>query len=78
MTVWGIDEDDDRQRPVIRRVFAYMPLEHTENTGMQDRCVTPLALFAAGITQALWGNPPLCSQASGRDHAHGPLYASPR
>jgi uncharacterized protein (DUF924 family) len=44
LAVWGIDEGHDRQLPPIQRVFAYMPLEHAENAGMQDRCV---ALFEA-------------------------------
>jgi uncharacterized protein (DUF924 family) len=40
----GIDEGFDRLLPPIQRVFAYMPLEHAENSGLQQRCV---ALFEA-------------------------------
>jgi uncharacterized protein (DUF924 family) len=42
LALWGIEEDYDRQLPSIQRVFAYMPLEHAEDAGLQDRCV---ALF---------------------------------
>lgn len=38
----GIEEGFDRQLPPIQRVFAYMPLEHAEDMGLQRRCV---ALF---------------------------------
>jgi uncharacterized protein (DUF924 family) len=44
LAAWGIDEGYDLQLPAIQRVFAYMPLEHAEDAGMQDRCV---ALFEA-------------------------------
>jgi uncharacterized protein (DUF924 family) len=40
----GIEEGFDRQLPAIQRVFAYMPLEHAEDRGLQRRCV---ALFEA-------------------------------
>lgn len=42
LAVWGIEEGFDRQLPPIQRVFAYMPLEHAEDIGLQRRCV---ALF---------------------------------
>lgn len=38
----GIEEGFDRQLPPIQRVFAYMPLEHAEDIGLQRRCT---ALF---------------------------------
>ncbi len=40
----GIERGDDLRLPPLRRVFAYMPLEHAEDAGTQARCV---ALFAA-------------------------------
>lgn len=59
LAVWGIEEGFDRQLPPIQRVFAYMPLEHAEDTGMQRRCV---ALFES-----------MCESlpAQGRDHYTG-------
>jgi uncharacterized protein (DUF924 family) len=42
LALWGIEQGYDRQLPAIQRVFAYMPLEHAEDAGLQDRCV---ALF---------------------------------
>jgi len=38
----GIDRGDDRELPPLRRVFAYLPLEHAEDKGLQQRSV---ALF---------------------------------
>jgi uncharacterized protein (DUF924 family) len=35
----GIEEGFDRQLPAIQRVFAYMPLEHAEDMGLQQRAV---------------------------------------
>jgi uncharacterized protein (DUF924 family) len=40
LALWGIEEGFDRQLPAIERVFAYMPLEHAENTALQQRSVT--------------------------------------
>lgn len=40
----GIDRGEDRQLPVLQRVFAYLPLEHAEDSVLQRRSV---ALFAA-------------------------------
>ena len=42
LALWGVKEGFDRQLPPIQRVFAYMPLEHAENIGLQRHCV---ALF---------------------------------
>lgn len=38
----GIEEGFDRQLPPIQRVFAYMPLEHAEDIGLQQRCIALL------------------------------------
>jgi uncharacterized protein (DUF924 family) len=35
----GIKEGFDRQLPALQRVFAYMPLEHAEDIGLQQRSV---------------------------------------
>lgn len=40
----GIARGDDQRVPVSQRAFAYLPLEHAEDLGLQHRCV---ALFAA-------------------------------
>lgn len=40
LAVSGIEEGFDRQLPAIQRVFAYMPLEHAEDIGLQRRAVT--------------------------------------
>jgi len=40
----GIAEGFDRRLPPLQRVFAYLPLEHAENEGLQQRSV---ALFEA-------------------------------
>jgi uncharacterized protein (DUF924 family) len=45
----GIEEGFDRQLPPIQRVFAYMPLEHAEDRGLQQRSV---ALFEALCNEA--------------------------
>lgn len=39
IVVSGLEEDFDRQLPPIQRVFAYMPLQHAEDIGLQRRCV---------------------------------------
>ncbi|HTC26958.1 DUF924 family protein [Dyella sp.] len=39
VVVSGLDEGFDRQLPPIQRVFAYMPLQHAEDIGLQHRCV---------------------------------------
>ena len=44
LALWGIEEGFDRQLPPIQRVFAYIPLEHAEDRGLQQHCV---ALFEA-------------------------------
>ena len=35
----GLSRGDDRQLPAIRRVFAYLPLEHAEDPALQRRSV---------------------------------------
>ncbi|MEO6799611.1 MAG: DUF924 family protein [Rhodanobacter sp.] len=40
----GLDDGFDQALPPLRRVFAYLPLEHAENMGLQQRAV---ALFEA-------------------------------
>ena len=35
----GIDRGEDRQLPALRRVFAYLPLEHAEDSALQRRSV---------------------------------------
>jgi uncharacterized protein (DUF924 family) len=39
IVVSGVEEGFDRQLPPIQRVFAYMPLEHAEDIGLQQRSV---------------------------------------
>jgi Uncharacterized protein conserved in bacteria len=45
----GIARGDDRQLPPLRRVFAYLPLEHAEDKALQQRSV---ALFEALCAEA--------------------------
>lgn len=45
----GLDDAFDQALPPLQRVFAYLPLEHAENMGLQQRCV---ALFEALHSQA--------------------------
>ena len=40
----GLDDGFDQTLPPLQRVFAYLPLEHAEDTGLQQRSV---ALFEA-------------------------------
>lgn len=40
----GLDDGFDQSLPSLQRVFAYLPLEHAENLGLQQRSV---ALFEA-------------------------------
>lgn len=35
----GIDDGHDQQLPLFGRTFLYMPLEHSEELGHQERCV---------------------------------------
>ncbi|GLQ90924.1 DUF924 family protein [Dyella flagellata] len=44
LALWGIEEGFDLCLPPLQRVFAYLPLEHAEDIGLQQRCV---ALFEA-------------------------------
>lgn len=39
MVVSGLEEGFDRELPPIQRVFAYMPLQHAEDIGLQRRSV---------------------------------------
>ena len=39
IVVSGLEEGFDRQLLPIQRVFAYMPLQHAEDIGLQHRCV---------------------------------------
>jgi uncharacterized protein (DUF924 family) len=45
----GLDEGFDQALPPLQRVFAYLPLEHAEDMGLQQRSV---ALFEALHAQA--------------------------
>ena len=45
----GIALGDDRRLPALQRVFAYMPLEHAENMGMQQQAVEQFRLLCAGV-----------------------------
>lgn len=45
----GLERGDDLQLPVLRRAFAYLPLEHAEDLALQERSV---ALFAAQCAAA--------------------------
>jgi len=39
IVVSGVEEGFDRQLPPIQRVFAYMPLQHAEDIGLQQRSI---------------------------------------
>ncbi|MEO8779328.1 MAG: DUF924 family protein [Rhodanobacter sp.] len=44
----GLDDGFDQSLPPLQRVFAYLPLEHAEDLGLQQRSVTLFeALYAA-------------------------------
>lgn len=45
----GIARGDDRKLPALQRVFAYLPLEHAEDMGLQDLSV---AAFEALLSEA--------------------------
>ncbi|MFK2874191.1 DUF924 family protein [Dyella lipolytica] len=49
LALWGIEEGFDRQLPAIQRVFAYMPLEHAENSALQQRSVTLFEALCNGV-----------------------------
>lgn len=49
----GIERGDDLRLPLIRRVFAYMPLEHAEDAAMQTRSVELFAAAHAAADAAL-------------------------
>jgi uncharacterized protein (DUF924 family) len=45
----GLARGDDRQLPAVQRVFAYLPLEHAEDSVLQQRSV---ALFESLLAEA--------------------------
>jgi uncharacterized protein (DUF924 family) len=45
----GIARGDDRQLPPIRRVFAYLPLEHAEDKALQQRSVELFEALCADV-----------------------------
>jgi uncharacterized protein (DUF924 family) len=45
----GIARGDDRQLPALQRVFAYLPLEHAENTALQQRSVELFEALCAEV-----------------------------
>ncbi|MEO6968373.1 MAG: DUF924 family protein [Rhodanobacteraceae bacterium] len=49
IAVAAIARGDDRSLPPVERVFCYLPLEHAEHIGLQDRCV---ALFEGLLAHA--------------------------
>jgi len=53
LAVAAIDSGRHTRLPAIHRVFLYLPLEHSENRGDQDRCVALLTGLAdeVGIEQ---------------------------
>lgn len=44
----GLARADDRQLPLIQRVFAYLPLEHAEDRALQQRSVELFEALHAG------------------------------
>ena len=53
LAVAAVDSGRHTRLPAIHRVFLYLPLEHSENRGDQDRCVALLTGLAdeVGIAQ---------------------------
>jgi uncharacterized protein (DUF924 family) len=49
IVVSGLEEGFDRQLPPIQRVFAYMPLQHAEDLGLQRRCVHLFEALVDGV-----------------------------
>lgn len=49
LALWGITEGFDRQLPALQRVFAYLPLEHAEDLGLQRYCVTLFEALCRGL-----------------------------
>ncbi len=45
----GIARADDRQLPALQRVFAYLPLEHAENSALQQRSVAMFEALCAEV-----------------------------
>lgn len=50
LAVSGIAEGFDRQLPPLQRVFAYLPLEHAENEGLQQRSVAMFEALYADVS----------------------------
>ena len=48
----GIAANYDRALRPIERVFFYLPLEHAESPGLQERCVALFTALAAGVAEA--------------------------
>jgi len=48
----GIAAGADRSLRAIERVFFYLPLEHSESTELQERCVALFTALAAGVPEA--------------------------
>jgi uncharacterized protein (DUF924 family) len=46
----GLEEGFDRQLPPIQRVFAYMPLEHAEDMGLQQRSVASFEALCEDVS----------------------------
>ncbi|TAL86061.1 MAG: DUF924 domain-containing protein [Rhodanobacter sp.] len=47
----GISRGDDRQLPPLQRVFAYLPLEHAEDMGLQQRSVALFEALSADVPE---------------------------
>ena len=45
----GLARGDDRQLPAVQRVFAYLPLEHAEDTALQQRSVELFEALCAEV-----------------------------
>lgn len=56
LTLAGLARGDDQRLPPIQRVFAYLPLEHAEDMGMQHRSVQLFEQLAASVP-AEWQAP---------------------
>lgn len=48
-TLSGLDEGVDNELRPIERIFFYLPLEHSENLGHQQRCVELCAQLLAAV-----------------------------
>ncbi|OHC38611.1 DUF924 family protein [Rhodanobacter soli] len=45
----GLARSDDRQLPAVQRVFAYLPLEHAEDSALQQRSVELFEALCAEV-----------------------------